>query len=253
MDLRIKQIEDFSLNAWPSHQMQLYDGWILRFSYFYTHRTNCVEQIGPSSIPISEKIEYCEAEYKHWGTPAIFKITPLVDHDFDHLLKRQGYSIQHVTNVMTADLTQPILQAPQIDCSIHCSSYISDRWIQALLRLKHTTNPRHISVVPSMYRAIPKETIAVSIRDQNDRILATGLGIPDRNYIGVYAIHVHPEYRNRGYAHAIVSKILKEGKKRGADSAYLQVIEETSPAISLYHSFGFHRFYRYWFRVKDRL
>lgn len=36
----IKTIEDLSLNAWPSHQMQVYDGWILRFSYFYTHRTN---------------------------------------------------------------------------------------------------------------------------------------------------------------------------------------------------------------------
>ena len=39
----IKTIEDLSLNAWPSHQMQIYDGWILRFSYFYTHRTNCVD------------------------------------------------------------------------------------------------------------------------------------------------------------------------------------------------------------------
>ena len=35
----IKMIEDLSLNAWPSHQIQLYDGWLLRFSYFYTHRT----------------------------------------------------------------------------------------------------------------------------------------------------------------------------------------------------------------------
>ena len=59
----IKMIEDLSLNAWPSHQIQLYDGWLLRFSYFYTHRTNCVEQIGPSSIPIEEKINFCEDAY----------------------------------------------------------------------------------------------------------------------------------------------------------------------------------------------
>lgn len=56
----IKMIEDLSLNAWPSHQIQLYDGWLLRFSYFYTHRTNCVEQIGPSSIPIEEKINFAK-------------------------------------------------------------------------------------------------------------------------------------------------------------------------------------------------
>ena len=62
----IKMIEDLSLNAWPSHQIQLYDGWLLRFSYFYTHRTNCVEQIGPASIPIEEKINFCEDAYHRW-------------------------------------------------------------------------------------------------------------------------------------------------------------------------------------------
>ena len=48
MNTLIKTIEDLSLNAWPSHQIELYDGWILRFSYFYTHRTNSVEQFDDS-------------------------------------------------------------------------------------------------------------------------------------------------------------------------------------------------------------
>lgn len=34
MNTLIKTIEDLSLNAWPSHQIELYDGWILRFSLF---------------------------------------------------------------------------------------------------------------------------------------------------------------------------------------------------------------------------
>ena len=82
----IKIIEDLSLNAWPSHQMQIYDGWILRFSHFYTHRTNCVEQIGAGQIPPEEKISYCETIYRRWGTPCIFKITPLTDPLFDEML-----------------------------------------------------------------------------------------------------------------------------------------------------------------------
>ena len=73
MNSKIKIIEDLSLNAWPSHQMQIYDGWILRFSYFYTHRTNCVEQIGPSSIPLRDKIAYCEEVYAKWGLPLFLK------------------------------------------------------------------------------------------------------------------------------------------------------------------------------------
>ena len=55
METTIKQIEDMSLNAWPSHKMELYDGWILRFSYFYTHRTNSVEQFGV----LNESIRNC--------------------------------------------------------------------------------------------------------------------------------------------------------------------------------------------------
>ena len=54
----IKKIEDMSLNAWPSHKMELYDGWILRFSYFYTHRTNSVEQFGNSMLTWREKVAY---------------------------------------------------------------------------------------------------------------------------------------------------------------------------------------------------
>jgi len=75
LDKIIKEIEDMSLNAWPSHKMELYDGWILRFSYFYTHRTNSVEQFGTSTLSWREKVSFCEAEYARLGSPAIFKIS----------------------------------------------------------------------------------------------------------------------------------------------------------------------------------
>ena len=89
----IKKIEDMSLNAWPSHKMELYDGWILRFSYFYTHRTNSVEQFGNSMLPWREKVAYCENVYKRLGSPAIFKISPVVSPDFDYTLENRGYDI----------------------------------------------------------------------------------------------------------------------------------------------------------------
>ena len=87
MDKIIKEIEDMSLNAWPSHKMELYDGWILRFSYFYTHRTNSVEQFGTSTLSWREKVSFCETEYARLDSPAIFKISPLVSPDFDYLLE----------------------------------------------------------------------------------------------------------------------------------------------------------------------
>ena len=236
-----------SLNAWPSHKMELYDGWILRFSYFYTHRTNSVEQFGNSTLTWREKIPYCESVYKRLGTPAVFKISPLVSPDFDYVLENRGYAIQHTTNVMAMSMNAARLDAPYPDVTF-CDN-IPSEWIESLFRLKNTTNPIHRKVVPSMYQAILKETICASIRMDN-QIIATGLGILDRDYIGIYAIHVKEEYRKHGYARQICTGLLKEGMKKGAQNAYLQVVEGNDNARALYRSLGFQQLYTYWFRVQ---
>lgn len=248
MEERIKKIEDMSLNAWPSHKMELYDGWILRFSYFYTHRTNSVEQFGVSTLPWREKVSYCEQVYKRLGSPTIFKISPLVSQDFDFTLENRGYEIQHTTDVMTLSLEGADMSHPFPDVTL--TDEIPDVWINALFDLKCMTNPVHRSVVPSMYRAIPKETICASVW-RDGRIIATGLGILDRDYIGIYAIHVKEEYRGKGLARQIVTALLCEGQKKGAASAYLQVVRGNTPAQSLYSSLGFSHFYTYWFRVSS--
>ena len=161
MDKIIKEIEDMSLNAWPSHKMELYDGWILRFSYFYTHRTNSVEQFGTSTLSWREKVSFCEQEYARLGSPAIFKISPLVSPDFDYVLENRGYEIQHTTNVMAADLEHADLSASYDLVTL--TDDIPDIWIESLFDLKGTINPVHRAVVPSMYHAIVKDTVCASI------------------------------------------------------------------------------------------
>lgn len=248
MELDIKTIEDLSLNAWPSHQMELYDGWILRFSHFYTHRTNSVEQFGTSSLPWREKIPYCEAAYKRWGTPAIFKISPLVSKDFDYILENRNYEIQHTTDVMVLRLEEAVLNAPTD--SVIISRSIQSEWIDSLLSLNGTTNAVHKAIVPTMYRAIAKDTICAAIYRQGE-IIGTGLGILDRDYVGIYAIHTREDYRKQGLARSLCTCILKEGIKMGAQRAYLQVVAGNDPALRLYESLGFRYFYTYWFRVSN--
>lgn len=247
METSIKKIEDMSLNAWPSYRMELCDGWILRFSHFYTHRTNSVEQFGASALPWREKIPFCENEYKRHKTPAVFKISPVVSIDFDYMLENRGYRIEHVTEVMTTELCYADLSA---SCDlVELQEDISDEWIQSLFDLKRMDNPVHKKIVPSMYHAIPKETISACIR-KDGKIIATGLGILDRDYIGIYAIHVHEDYRQNGFARQICTSLLKEGIKKGAQNAYLQVVEGNTSAKNLYSSLGFQDFYTYWFRVQ---
>lgn len=249
MQPTIKMIEDFSLNAWPSHQIQLYDSWLLRFSYFYTHRTNCVEQIGASSIPIEEKLDFCEDAYRRWGTPSIFKITPLLSPDFEQHLIRRNYEIQHTTEVMCLNYSDYGIRFPAV--RVELSHTITQKWISALFALKSTTSAIHRQIVPSMYAAIPKDTLAASICNSAGQVVALGLGILDRSYIGIYAIHVHPHYRRRSYARSICETLLNEGNRLGMEGAYLQVVDGNIQAKALYTSLGFRDFYKYWFRVKE--
>ena len=245
----IKKIEDMSLNAWPSHKMELYDGWILRFSYFYTHRTNSVEQFGNSMLPWREKLAYCENDNNRLGSPPRFKISPVVSPDFDYTLENRGYEIQHTTEVMTMALSDAHIDTHYQDVML--TDEIPDIWINSLFDLKGMTNPIHRAVVPSMYRAIPKETICASIW-KDGKIIATGLGILDRDYIGIYAIHVKEKYRGQGFARQICTSLLKEGMTKGAQNAYLQVVKGNTPAKRLYASLGFTDSYTYWFRVQPQ-
>lgn len=245
MNNKIKTIEDLSLNAWPSHQMQIYDGWILRFSYFYTHRTNCIEQIGPSSIPLQDKFDYCEEVYERWGTPAIYKITPLINSSFDQKLTERGYHIAHVTEVMTMELKGPL--PGQTPWKVKLYPSITPQWLEALFTMKGTVNQIHRKIVPSMYAAIPKDIIAASVVD-GDQVIGTGLGILDRDYVGLYAIHVAEQYRGLHMGRSICHTLLSAAAQQGASSAYLQVVRGNKTAKHLYRSLGFEDFYTYWFR-----
>ncbi len=251
MDTDIKTIEDLSLNAWPSFQMQVYDGWIMRYSGFYTHRTNCVEQIGASILPLTEKIPYCERIYRRWGTPCIFKISPVTDPALDGLLAARGYAIEHRVSNMTADISRlPASFENETPLPLTVEPRVSKEWIDGLFALKGTDDPLHKRIVPGMYAAIPMDEAAVSVRMPDGSCGATGLGILDRDFIGVYAIHVREDLRRKGLAAAIVKRILAEGRRAGATRAYLQVVADNMPARNLYRKLGFTDAYADWFRVR---
>ena len=265
----IRYMEEISLNAWPSHKSELYDGWLLRYSHNYTHRTNSVEQVSPSLIPVEEKIAFCENAYRHHGTPIHFKINPLVDPAFERMLEARGYTVSHIPEVMTADLKEMKLMPGAVeeyefanrwhmpssvrfsdDLVVLVQPVITDEWISGVLHLNGTCEPLLRRIVPSMYKAIPKKTIACSI-EADGRMVASGLGICDREYIGLYAIYVSPACRRRHYARAICSTLLLGGSRQGADRAYLQVVQGNAAAKRLYEDLGFRDYYTYWFRSRE--
>ena len=265
----IKYMEEMSLNAWPSYRIEYYDGWILRYSHNYSFRTNSVEQIAPGTIPIEEKIAYCEGIYRELTCPANFKIQPLLDPDFDALLESKLYRIRHRTNVMTMDLADsrllketgreylfenrlnlPTLVHYREDLTVQLNAFVTEEWLRGLFTLNGTSDPTLRRIVPKMYVAIPKKTIVASV-EIDGRMAASGLGILDRGWVGIYTIYVSPSCWGRGYGRAVCSTLLRTAQEAGASRAYLQVVSNNRRAIHLYESLGFSNFYTYWFRSKE--
>ena len=98
--------------------------------------------------------------------------------------------------------------------------------------------------------AITRTTMMFGLYMDTEMYFAPSLeGVGD--YIGLYAIHVHPAYRKKGYARSLCSSILEAGRALGASHSYLQVVKGNTPAKNLYESLGFEDLYTYWFRVKE--
>ena len=72
----------------------------------------------------------------------------------------------------------------------------------------------------------------------------------DRGWLSVYEIVTDPDFRQQGIGTQLMLHLLKWGKDRGAQSAYLQVMTENAPALRLYQKLGFREQYRYWYLQK---
>jgi N-acetylglutamate synthase len=242
----VRLIEELSMSALPSLQTVYDDGWVLRFAEGHTRRTNSVNPLYPSTQPLMEKITRCEAFYRSRGLNTVFKLTPAVfPENLDCVLAECGYNEDGRTSIQVANLETLDLSGIK---SVNLDEKLSDDWLSNYCRLNGHEN-RRVALMKQMLSNIVPERAYVSI-EQDGEMAATGLGVADRGYIGLFDIVVDARLRNQGLGHRIVTNLLAWGKSRGAQNAYLQVITTNSPALRLYAKIGFREVYQYWYRVK---
>ena len=76
-----------SLNAWPSHKWSFTMAGSCDFLFLYAPYQQVWNNLETLTLPWREKVAYCEDVYKRLGSPAIFKISPLVSPDLIILSK----------------------------------------------------------------------------------------------------------------------------------------------------------------------
>ena len=100
-----------------------------------------------------------------------------------------------------------------------------------------------------MLQIIPHPTCYAWLRDRQ-RFCSCGLGVLERNYLGLFFIATAKKQRGKGYASELISALLDWGKNHGATRAYAQVELNNQPAINLYNKLGFREVYQYFYRIQ---
>jgi N-acetylglutamate synthase len=241
----IRLLEEQMLNAWPSQQQILFDGWILRFSHGYTRRANSVNFLYEGTQEVHQKIQQCINIYRRKNLRPVFRITPLAQPaNIDPLLAELGFTRQSPTSVQTLNLAS--LPTQEVE-GFQFSPEFSTEWLGHFEHLHGVDrNPAHQVILQNIVPATCFATLS-----RNNQIVACGLGVLEGQTVGLYDIITEANQRRKGLGHALILNILHWAKQHGATQAYLSVEKENDPALNLYAKLGFAEMYQYWYRVME--
>jgi ribosomal protein S18 acetylase RimI-like enzyme len=241
----IRLLEEQMLNAWPSLQQHIFDGWVLRFAHGYTRRANSVNFLYDGEQEVHQKIQHCVDTYRRNNLPPVFRITPLAHPaNIDTLLADLGFSRQSPTSVQSLDLET--LTAQEV-AGFEFSPEFSPNWLNKFERLQGVEhNTTHQAILQNIVSATCYATLS-----SDDQIVACGLAILEGQTVGLYDIITAADQRRKGFGHAMILNILHWAKQCGATHAFLSVEKANDPALKLYAKLGFTEIYQYWYRVLE--
>ena len=244
---QILAIETASFRALPALTTHNYDGWVLRMADGLTRRANSVNPVYSSSLPLDDKIAYCERLFEAQQLPVVFRLTrhaqPM---NLDAVLDASGYTRSESVLVQTFDLRRPPVGNDV--AKINSNRQLTDAWLEAYLHLEPQRTP-HRETLVRILQAIHPQAYFVHMR-QEGAIVAVGMAVVDSGWLGLFDIAVDPSMRRRGIGTRLVQHLLRWGQTMQAHTAYLQVHGQNTAAQHLYYKLGFRTLYRYWYRTK---
>jgi GNAT superfamily N-acetyltransferase len=240
-------LEELAMNAWPALQTVLYDGWVVRLAKGYTKRANSATPLYPGSLCVDEKVDYCERLFKQQNLRPTFRLTGATETDeADQELGNRGYERIDTTSMQTVDLYE-------IDVEQSRRAYLlpDTSGMESWLSSFHTFSGNHRSddvTHKEMLANIKGKTGYMVIIDEGE-VVACGLGVVERGYLGIFDVVTAVSQRNKGYGTELMQSLLAWGKACHANFSYLQVMTNNPAALNLYAKLGYKEQYQYWYRV----
>jgi GNAT superfamily N-acetyltransferase len=239
-------IEELTMNAWPSLQTILLDGWIIRMAGGYTKRANSVNPMYSYDNNLDKKISYCENIYRNNNLPIIFKIIDCNEHKIiDKRLVELNYSKIDTTSVQIYD------KIGQINSKMTniIDTKFTDGWKDCFYQCNNMINLETKETIENMLKNIRNDIISV-YKTKNGIFVGCGYGVIEHGFVGLFDIIIKEEFRGKGYGREIVETILARAKETGVNKAYLAVVNNNLIAKNLYGKIGFKEIYKYWYRKR---
>jgi ribosomal protein S18 acetylase RimI-like enzyme len=245
----IRVLEEISNNALPALQTIFYDGWILRLSDSIMRRANSISPLYESTLPLEEKIAYCEALYAERGRRIVYKLTDQSQPaDLEGALLANGYYEDCRTSVQVLELNGAHPSTLNGDLTVEMSDQPTDAWFASNADF-HDAGERRKLVTQAIFASLVPPAIYVRLLHR-DQPAAVGMAVLERGWVGLYSITVAPPFRQQGIGVALTQTLIKWGADCGAHHAYLQVMTNNAPALKLYEKLGFTEAYQYWYLQK---
>ena len=234
-----KLYEKLSFNTHPSLESKIYDGWLIRFANGFTRRANSVNLLEESKIDIDEKIAYCEKYYKEHGLPCVFKVTD-DDLEIAEYLEKRGYKVITPTDLMIMPLEGK--EFPETDC-VYFDEPVQE-WLDAYFAMEGYTKQSTIDNATAVIKKVDQESIYCMICEDRQPVSCATAVLED-GYMILQNVVTDERFRGRGYGRAVCENLLSEAIKRGAHTAYLQVVQGNGPAFHIYETLGYKKIYTY--------
>ena len=240
--------EELTINAWPSIQTMVFDGWIIRMANGYTKRANSIIPLYSFDNDIYGKIEHCENIFRKNNLPVIFKIIGCNEHhEIDQILDKLDYKNIDLTSVQ---ICNKINQSHNKFNGIYVNSGFSTDWLNCFYECNGIIDVNIIKTIEIMLENIKLDLITV-YKKENGKFMGCGYGVIEKGFIGLFDIIVKNEFRGNGYGKEIVETILSKSNEQGIGKAYLSVVDNNFIAKNLYKKLGFNEIYKYWYRRKE--
>ncbi|MFX1476038.1 MAG: GNAT family N-acetyltransferase [Promethearchaeota archaeon] len=245
----ISELDRIASRSWPAREVQRVGGWLLRATSGVTRRANSVlpldwegaEDLGAAVDRV------CEFYAQRRIIPRFQVTRGSQPEGLDESLGELGFVVELKVIIQVAPIDALVTRGSEIPVGVNSSP--NREWFAAYAEAGGLGD-FSLKIRQEIMERVPA-TKGFAAARVDGRIVGIGFGVSDGEWLGLFAIVTHPEYRRRSVATTVSCALAQWGQRQGARKVYLQVEEENPAALKLYEKMGFRNHHKYWYRMLE--